>query len=253
MNYKVKYLKYKKMYLKNKYQLKGGFNQNIDYNKFILMKNPKEYDILIDRFNNFCNLNFSKDNQQTNLNNLESIYKELGPEILTNLGIYNFFIDKSFSKLLANSDIKSRMIGLCNQKEKIINNLQNEKNLQNKFIEQLKDVPAPYDRKFNIKDYIEFAKKNNLLDKNLEDVYTKYAEYLKNQEVNEDLIKNFMILNEEKKQNFAASLNGNQCISDCKIHTPLLGNKYCYCDTIEYKTLTGTKKWDYCKEEQCKQ
>lgn len=257
MSSEQKYRKYKKLYLELKRQQRGGEDKVIkvvkadtdnDNDKFIVAKKSSDYDQIIKKLKslNVCEKDWTDINELKY--NLKETYRTVGNKILSQFGIYNVFEDKDVNRLITKDDLRRRRDAMCKYiDDKIVPMLEKEKELQDKFIEMLKDVPTGV-RKFDIQKYIDFAKEKSMLEHSPEEVIREYSNKIESEAQTNDMVKNFMFVEKDTRE-FPISKNNHQCVSQCKTNTGIFGfGKSCYCDTVPYQAMTGTYTWDYCNQ-----
>ena len=251
MSYEYKYHKYKKLYLNLKQQ-RGG-NENIVENKFILVMPLEQFNNIISNLKSLASCDRDIIDINELKHNLKSIYENLGNKALSKFGIYNVAEEKPLFNILSLPDLRNRRNEICKViNSKILPELEKTKELQEKFIQYLKDVPTS-GRKFDISKYIEFAKERDLLDQPVDEIFNKYFMYIEEEEKTNDLLKEFIMMEKPAGPTMPAyprSKSGHPCTSQCVKSQTLFGNQ-CTCKMDPYKTLTGTHNWDYCPEEEC--
>lgn len=285
MSYEDQYLKYQK-YQKLYEDLKDRLGVSSDGNpgenlkgkvQNFLQSHHINYDSLINRLRNHCNERFSGVNQVKD--KLKDLYNNIDNQRLkqSNLDIDNVLAYIKSGRNDANINWERYHQKICAYlTNKIIPELEKERNLQQKFIENFRNLPQDVKNNVNVDKYIQFARNNGLLNDSVENIVAKYSNkinqftnYIKNEANSNQYVQNFLKGIQQTTPNttmmavpraaagIAAttaaltgqlSKHGHKCTSECKKgHHFLLGD-YLYCDTAEYDTLIGKRNWDYCPE-----
>lgn len=274
------------MYLNLKLQQAGGYNNNqkttlvnnLVSNKFDVQITNQEYRNIINKLNDFCKQGISKYQTEQIKEKVKNMFNELGEKKLSELNINDIFKDK---KTLSNINWQEYHKKLCETiSYNIIPRLEKQRNLQEKFIQELKNIKTN-GKKIDIGKYIDFAKNNNMLDKSVKEIMEKFSEWVDNihKYTTEEKKTNSQImsylasaaipaqsileqqqsaLEQQKLSNTIPefqpilSKSGKLCKTPCTKSYNIIHGEYCACKTDPYKSFLLTYDWDYCNPTECK-
>ncbi|XWV24757.1 putative triacylglycerol lipase [Tupanvirus deep ocean] len=255
-SYEEKYHKYKKMYLDLKYGQHGGLNKINQTQDYL----DDEYTDLISRLKNYCSQKILDLNIEQVRNKIENLYNNLGRKRLTELNIQNIFENEDLLRRIDwNKYQKVLYSELCNR---IIPQLEKQKELQQQFVQKFRNTKINI-TKADIDKYIEFAKNNNMLDRNIDDIiqsYSQKAEQLANFWKKESIDTKLLMSNAIPVTNTipvttgtsgAKSKSGKECLTACEVHNDTLHGQHCRCTTAPYTFLFRKYDWDFCDEATC--
>lgn len=155
-----KYLKYKKKYVALKKQQKGGNND---------VKNMEDNDKpdLVQQLEHYCKEKISTLEQLKE--GVREIYNRLGTTELTREGLADIFREKNIDWVSLRNHLCKVLL------EKIIPNIRAKQNLYHQFRDRLHKLHIEANE-FNIQEYVDFAKLNNMLNSSVEEILAKFAE-----------------------------------------------------------------------------
>ena len=260
MDYKIKYHKYKALYLNMKTNMNGGENGKTDSDQGLFERIRTTGNIYANKISNLQKSLASTKEKYTDTEEIKStlknVYESIGEYTRGYLNISDIF--KETEAKMGSIDLKTIRKNIDEKIEnKVIPLMEKQKRLYDKFAEQFKDI-----RLEDIEGYIDFATINGMLEEKSpkeispKEILEKLSSRLNTEQ---EKLKKYMkekFIKEEtssfQKELVASSTsprlskNKHKCTSECKIGKSIFG-EYHYCETEKYKTLTGEYKWDYCK------
>ncbi|XWV25998.1 putative orfan [Tupanvirus soda lake] len=260
-SYEEKYHKYKKMYLDLKNSQHGGFsktNQIQDWlnDKFNFNTNDDEYANIISKLKNYCSQKMLDLNVDQVRDRIDNLYNNLGRKKLSELNIENIFENENLLQRIDWYKYQKVLYSeLCN---KIIPQLEKQRELQQKLVQRFRNAQIS-GAKIDINKYIDYAKNNNMLDRNVDDIIQSYshkAEQLANYWKKESIDTKLLMSNTMPEVTPATgtgikSKSGKECLTACEVQNDTLHGQHCRCTTAPYTFLFRKYDWDYCDDTAC--
>jgi len=261
--YEDKYKKYKKMYLELKYGQKAGGEsgapklsdvQDWINQKFKFKMSDQDYGTVISKLEKLkqeCDNLIYETNVNEIQNKIRNLYNNLTTKEFSELNLKNIFKDENMY-MLEQINWRQYPKVLCQYANEKIRQLEGQKSLQQKIVERFKNTNVDPNIDFN--KYIEYAKENNLFDKqSVDEIIDSYAKksqnlanyWTKQKEESGSLLSN---IKAAIPGFYPTSKNGHKCVTSCTKSHDLLHGDYYKCDTDPYKFMLKDYTWDYCND-----